>query len=785
MARDRRLQHAVCKTQVALAIAVCFAQAHLLWADDAKPPPPQSLLDRTPFDLVILNQANGNERLEVQPLDLPQRPLTNLPAQGSLRVRLLERPTEEFDVAWNSIAHVRVFEQLLFEEAQRLATAGKFDDAYDYFARLLGEYPQLAGLDDAISDYLRRNALALYQAKENDRALALLLTLHQRNPKYPGLDSAVGTIAGDIIQRYLREGNYSAARRVLELWRSQFPGLAVEAANEWQRRFEAAAARQVEEAARLVGQKQYVAARKAVNRALGIWPDLDAARNILAQIEVEFPFVTVGVLQASPRTPARRIDLWAALRTSRLIERLLAEQIEFGSEGGVYRSPYGELLLDESGRELSLKLNPQSNGAPSADSVARYLLSMGVIGSPLYRADFASLLGGISIGPSSSVDMQFVRVHVRPEAMLQVPPPNVAELSGSRTRAADFVVADYAPEQIVFTAINPQGGRGSGPLAIVEQKMADDETAVSALLAGEVDVLDRVPPWHIERLRGAEGIQVQSYRLPTVHVLIPNLERPLPAKREFRRALCFGIDRKWIVQRVLLAGATLPGYEVVSGPFPAGVSLSDPIRYGYNNQVLPRPFEPRLAAILATVAWAGVQNPTGKKDAPEPGDIPELTLALPSDPVARVACQSIQAQLVREGIPIKLREFAASELLIGHVDCDLRYAELAVWEPLADARPLLGPGGLAGNVRSPYLNAALSKLDAATNWADVRTRLAEVHEIAHHELPVIPLWQTVNFFAYRKAIGGIGDAPITLYQNVDQWTLSAGSNVARLAPSPQ
>ena len=58
-------------------------------------------------------------------------------------------------------------------------------------------------------------------------------------------------------------------------------------------------------------------------------------------------------------------------------------------------------------------------------------------------------------------------------------------------------------------------------------------------------------------------------------------------------------------------------------------------------------------------------------------------------------------QLDRAGIPIKLREFSADELLSGGVDCDLRYAELAVWEPLTDARTLLGPGGLAGESAKP------------------------------------------------------------------------------------
>jgi ABC-type transport system substrate-binding protein len=314
---------------------------------------------------------------------------------------------------------------------------------------------------------------------------------------------------------------------------------------------------------------------------------------------------------------------------------------------------------------------------------------------------------------------------------------------------------------------------------------------------GTADVLDRVPPWHLARLQAIEGVQIESYRLPTVHVLIPNLQKPLLAKREFRRALCFGIDRKWIVDRVLLGGNPAPGFEVVSGPFPTGTSLNDPIRYAYNSQVAPRPFEPRLAAILASVAWNGVQNPPDKnkdkkKEAggeaakkPEPVEtpLPELTLAHPNDPVARVACQSIQGQLAREGISTKLVEFTSDDLLAGKVEYDLRYAELAVWEPIADARLILGPRGLAGDLQSPYLDAALRDLDTATNWKDARARLAELHEIASHELPVIPLWQTVNHFAYRANVRGIGDSPVTLYQNIEQWNSAPRSNVAQSGPA--
>ena len=92
---------------------------------------------------------------------------------------------------------------------------------------------------------------------------------------------------------------------------------------------------------------------------------------------------------------------------------------------------------------------------------------------------------------------------------------------------------------------------------------------------------------------------------------------------------------------------------------------------------------------------------------------------------------------------------------------------------------ILGPNGIASGLENAYLDAALRDLDTATNWKDVRSRLAVVHEIASHELPVIPLWQSVNYFAYRTTIRGIGDSPVTLYQNASQWSTTPGATVAR------
>jgi tetratricopeptide (TPR) repeat protein len=745
----------------------------------------QRLCDMPPFDQILLDRANDGAVLNVEPLDFPDRKVPTQP-QGLLTIRLVADPTRAFEVSWQSIRKVLLFEDVLLAEARRLTAEKNFDDAFDYYARLLREYPETPGLNEAANDYLLRNALQLIEAQRLDQALAVLTALYERQPSAPGLLPAVDAVCGKMIGQHLRDKDYAAARAVLNLWQNQFSVLNSPAAAAWQQRFAAAAERQLIEARQSIAEKKYVSARRSIGQARDIWPEYEQARELLAELQRENPSVSVGVFEASPRKPVRRIDDWASLRDSRLLAPTIMEIVAFGSEGGIYESPYGEWMPDPTGLRLTLKLKASATpaaDAPTADFMARFFLNMADPSRPEYQPEFAAVLAAVTVEGTRLVHLDWKRPHVRPEALLQIPlTKRTADDSGAEILESitppQFEVADSEPGSMSFVASTNGGAPQPWLHTIVERTMPDDQTAVAALIHGEIDVLDRVPPWQVERLRAAKDVRVDRYGLPTVHVLVLNPAKPLSKEREFRRALCFGIQRERIVEQVLLGGAAVPGYTVLSGPFPAGLSFSDPLRYAYNNQIEPRPFEPRLAAVLASVAWSKVLDPTGQGNI-ELAPFPTLVLAHPTDPVARVACETIQLQLGKAGIPIRLVEFTADELLAGKVDYDMRYAELAVWEPVADARALFGPGGLAGALASPYLTATLRELDEASNWKDVRAKLSEIHDVAHHDLPLVPLWQTVNFFAYRTAVRGIGESTISLYQNVDRWRVGDDSAVAR------
>ncbi len=125
-----------------------------------------------PFDRVVLKSG---DKVDVQKLrfrDGSRRVPNPLPAAGELPVRPLaaQNAAAEYSIPWTAIVRIDLFEDLIMQEASRLAGEEKFDEAFPYFSHLLRRAPDTRGLNEAVNRYLQQNALAAYQAGEFDRA---------------------------------------------------------------------------------------------------------------------------------------------------------------------------------------------------------------------------------------------------------------------------------------------------------------------------------------------------------------------------------------------------------------------------------------------------------------------------------------------------------------------------------------------------------------------------------------------------------------------------------------
>jgi peptide/nickel transport system substrate-binding protein len=283
-------------------------------------------------------------------------------------------------------------------------------------------------------------------------------------------------------------------------------------------------------------------------------------------------------------------------------------------------------------------------------------------------------------------------------------------------------------------------------------------------------MLDRVFPGDIAALQGDSQLVVAPFQAPTTHVIAIRSENPFLANHAFRRALLYGCNRELLLQQGILRGKSLAGFRVVSGPFPAASSSGDLPAYGYDLRIEPRTYDPRLALTLRLLAEGEVKAAYEKQKS-EPPKLASLVLGHPADEVSRIACRGLVRQWKLIGIECKLVEFPPGFFEDEDKQCDLVYLQLAAWEPIVDASRLLGAEGLAPT-SSPFIQLALRQIEAARNWQEARQRLLALHRLLHDDVTLLPLWQTIDHFAYRRTLQGIGPRRIRLYQDVEQWRTS-------------
>ena len=733
------------------------------------------LIEQLPFDRVTLDDKNDNAVLKVQTLDLPDRLVPDpFPETGKLTLRLLNNSEAEYDLQWKSIAKVETFEQMILDEAKELAASGNMEEAYDNFEYLEANRPKLPGLAEAFEDYLYEEAKLEHREERYDAALAKLREIHNRNPERSEVEHAMGLVTEKLVEGHVQNDKYRAARVLIDNLAAWYPQN--EAVKKWSQQLEREATGLLDEARQAMTDGRLREAALKTRRMQLVWPRLKGAEKALEDLHARYPHVDVGVTMPGVSHQPRKLGDWAARRVSRLVYRTLTEFVGPSTEGGRYIFPLGQVEKEDLGRRLAFKLDADLRWFHGDETLTGYdlsqqLLAMADPNQAKYAAQWGELLEEVAVRNVYQVDVKLHRASVLPEALLQT---IIASYSGQTVENRPVAIngpylvdvsESQADEGIVMYSPNKQyfAHTPGRPKEITERHFVRGTKALQALVHRDIDVLDRVNPWDLDDFRNEKDLVIKRYAAPLVHCLIPNMNRPLTSRPGFRRALIFAVNRQAILDQ-LLDGQDVPGCQVVTGPFPRGVTLNDPLNYAYDDTIVPRVYEPRLAVALAQVALQELAAETHQVLK----EIPELVLAHPDHEIARIAVNIIQRQLQLAGIPVVLEELKSGIPDKIPDSVDLLYAELALWEPLVDARRLLGNNGPAGG-SSPYMDLALRKLEEAPDWPRVGRTLRQIHRIAHVEVAVVPLWQMTEHLAHHRTLQGIDESPVSLYQNVENW----------------
>ncbi len=758
---------------IAVCVGLCFAGP--LRAD-------VPLYEQDPFDQVTLDENNRNAVLKVLPLDLPNRQVPEKHAPGDvLVIRIADQPEKKFEVAWDSIKKVVLFEQMLLDKAGELDRAGKRDEAYAFYRFLAEKYPHTPGLAAAYEDYLFQEAKALHEQKRDRAALAMLRELLRRNPRHPKLEKAMGAMTDKLAERYVADGDYRSARILIENLSAAFPNhpLAVQ----WMARFRQEAEKLFAEAKQCKQSGDLRQASVVSRRILVIYPALEGAKELAEELRKIYPRVVVGVTQSVPEVCCGRsggdigvLTDWATRRTMRLSHSTLTRFAGAAAGGGRYDCPVGQIRITENGRKINVQLDPNrqwSSGEAvlSGYDVSRRLLALADPADPAYRPDFARLFKTIAVQDVYRVEIEMSSAHRHPEAMLQTLLLPYTQSRGSDAERLPslgmYVYVDQSGVETAFVRnVRHSGGSAAQPQEVVEHRFADGAAAARALQRGDIDLLDRVGPRQIPMLRADKNLVVQPYALPLTHCLIPNGRKPLMANQAFRRALAYGIDRQTILNQ-LLQGLSPADGTLATGLTPSMIAVKDTADNMLGEPIKPWTFEPGLAMVLAETARREL---AGTKETENLSASISLTLCHPPGDVARIACAAIRQQLAAVGLKIVLKELPWLAQRQIPEEADLLYVELALWEPAVDVPRILGDEGLPSRC-SPAMSDALRRLEDANDVGSSAIALHRINRMVRDEAAVLPLWQWTDYCAFRANIEGIRPRTLALYQDIQRWKL--------------
>jgi peptide/nickel transport system substrate-binding protein len=284
--------------------------------------------------------------------------------------------------------------------------------------------------------------------------------------------------------------------------------------------------------------------------------------------------------------------------------------------------------------------------------------------------------------------------------------------------------------------------------------MSNDPARTAALLAGDVDVIENVPPSDIERFRNAPNIHLEQtvswrtifFHMDQFHDQAPQVTdldgKPL-SKNPFkdvrvRRAISKAINRKALVERAM-ENLAVPASNVVS-----------PQIFGHHNESKPEPYDPDGAKKL--LADAGY--PKGFA----------MTVSAPNDRYVNddQVAQAVAQMLSKIGIKCAVEAMPFNVYLTMARDAQFSFAMLG-WgsyaSDLALRALLMTPNVDKGNGAwnwGHYSNPKVDKLvEEALDTVDDAKREALARQaagIAAADVAIIPLHHQIVTWAMKKNI---------------------------------
>jgi ABC-type transport system substrate-binding protein len=699
-----------------------------------------------------------------------------------LPVTLPEGEDREWRLHSKFLKEIIYYEDLMLRRVDQLLDDSKVRQAYELMLALEARQESWPGIAPRKDRLLFTEAQVRSAEGQNEHALALLESLHERRPSYVGLDAQFGVVGDKLISQAFDASDLRRARYFLRRIARKYSNHRV--VKDWTARLIQVTRELLEKAVAAERSGQVDAALDLAESATRYWPELPELLPVYNRLSQRRQRLRVGVVElpaANPPVAAvvlsnaerrrRQLTQTPLFEPSRLENKIVRYESRFFNDWEPTELGHSVLF-----RLKSYRLPGESQPTFTAAGLVWALASRMSPKSPAYDARFGATVESLAVRSPFDLAVRFQQVPLRPEALFAFPcpPPEQVEFQESPASpdAGDVPIrleVDYpfqlhsvGEDQAVYRRTIPDAENTVDHRIsdVIEMKYSSHAAAIQGLLRGEISVLPRVPAYSVRSLAARQEFFSQVYALPTTHALQFNPHNKALAARTLRRALVYALNRPQILEQIFLHEEPGALGRVTSAPFAT-------TSYAYANdgarQVEPHKFDAALAFSLAKTAEKELA-----------GKIPMLRLVCGPEPEVQSAAARIIDHWKVAGIEAQLRVAPAVELDSGgQDDWDIVYRTDVLAEPLVELWPYLAltsstETAALGHLPT-WLRKQLLELDRVGDLSSATELLHLFHELFWAEVHLIPLWELDDVLVYRKHVRGVPDRPVSTYQKIERW----------------
>ncbi len=333
-----------------------------------------------------------------------------------------------------------------------------------------------------------------------------------------------------------------------------------------------------------------------------------------------------------------------------------------------------------------------------------------------------------------------------------VPPAYVtkvgaAEFARKPVGSGAYTLTAFIPDEKVVMRANPDYWRGKPAIDTVTWRPIPEATGrITALLTGEVQLVDGVPADLVPALKNKPGVHLEQVKNGglTIYLGLKNDQKPLNNVR-VRQALSLALNRAAYTRDLLHGFGTPTG------------TMAGPKDFGY--EAIPAPVQD-IAKAKALLAEAGYpQGFTLRFQAPRryiaSADVAQAI-------VQDLAAIGVKAELEVPEWSVYTQQVAAQKQAPMYM---LAWGSTQTLDADAALYPILHSGEPYSTVNSPELDALLNSSRTTVDAAKREKILQQIQQVVAQQQPLIPLYKEDSLYASADNVTftGRADSRIPLF----------------------